>query len=968
MFDSFFPRSSSQRRNVSTHWFSRLKSTRGRRQDRQSHREAIVENLEVRQLLSAIAPRIVGGTDVTITPRIVGGGDASVGEYPFIVSLQGQGPFASHTCGGTLIAEDWVLTAAHCGVVPGDEIVVGLNDLRDESGAQRLIVSEVFTHPLYTDVSTGYDIALLHLETPVTFAPGGNTGIARYATPADAAFFEPGDLSTAIGWGATFENGPLSNMLQEVQIPIVSVADANAPDAYDGLITDDMLPAGVPNGGRDTSQGDSGGPLLVRDADGHWIVAGITSFGFGSARPGIPGIYTRVASYADFIQDTIDANTDESTLGGVVFQDLDRDGFQDPDEIGLANQTVFIDLNGDGVPGSGGTVANAYTSTDVPLQLEQDNYVFSTLTVSGASTVSELSVSLDITHGDVGDLFIYLRAPDGFFYQLAGSLSGGANMTGTVFSDAATTSILSGTAPYTGVFQPINALSVLDGSDANGQWQLWVGDFGSGGSGTLDNWGIAFGSVNIAEPVTQTDANGRYAFPNMFPGTYTVQLDNSRGQFASGIPSTFRQTAFLPANSDRTNVNFGVVRQASANSVIGFNDGNGQFILSKSNGESLDTTIAGSISIAGFVNTTIRYGDFTGDGIDDVVIQKTSTGNWQVLAGTENGFASEVSFGPVDPNNLISTLTGLDVGDFNGDGLDDLIARDAQTGEFFIWKSRGDRFSTAVSLGTTPAGNNIRFFNLGDIDADGQTDFAFQDSQTGIFYTGRVLAGHILKVRTATKWNPAVRLENVMLGDFNGDGRDDLFYRVYRSGRIWVGTSNGARFRLNQSVKLNGGRIYDGVSVGDFNGDSIDDVILRHPREDELLLLTPTAAGNDFTVSNAGILQGAVDRFHVLDVDFDGKDDLLMRRPGSGEWFAWMSDGTTLTKNRDSVASWSPNQNWIQSDTIDATNVVLPVGGGDPITPRIAARSATPAQLSNDDDLSDFFASDSAASMLGDLI
>jgi secreted trypsin-like serine protease len=94
--------------------------------------------------------------------------------------------------------------------------------------------------------------------------------------------------------------------LLKVSIPIISNADANA--AYNPMgstVTENMIAAGLPEGGRDACQGDSGGPFVVRDGGGRWLLAGVTSWGIGCARPGLPGLYTRLSRYWNWIDQHI---------------------------------------------------------------------------------------------------------------------------------------------------------------------------------------------------------------------------------------------------------------------------------------------------------------------------------------------------------------------------------------------------------------------------------------------------------------------------------------------------------------------------------------------------------------------------------------------------------------------------------------------------------------------------------------
>jgi hypothetical protein len=119
-------------------------------------------------------------------------------------------------------------------------------------------------------------------------------------------------IATVTGWGATSNGGELSDELRQVSLPIVSNDDCNVP--YQGEITDNMLCAGLPQGGEDACQGDSGGPLVVPVSSGTYKQAGVVSFGKQCALPDIPGVYTRVSRYIDWIASKMGGSSKPSGL------------------------------------------------------------------------------------------------------------------------------------------------------------------------------------------------------------------------------------------------------------------------------------------------------------------------------------------------------------------------------------------------------------------------------------------------------------------------------------------------------------------------------------------------------------------------------------------------------------------------------------------------------------------------------
>ncbi|MEC4020274.1 S1 family peptidase [Streptomyces sp. H27-D2] len=215
-------------------------------------------------------------------PSIVGGAPAAQGEFPFMVRL-------SMGCGGALYAKDIVLTAAHCvdGSGPATDITAtgGVVDLED-SKAVTAASTEVLQAPGYN--GKGKDWALIKLDKPLDLPT---------LKIAENDKLNEGDFDIA-GWGADKEGGEQQRYLLKAQVPFVD--DAACQAAYgDQLTPGEEICAGfMDEGGTDTCQGDSGGPMFRKDSYNKWIQVGIVSWGDGCARPGKPGVYTEVSTFA----------------------------------------------------------------------------------------------------------------------------------------------------------------------------------------------------------------------------------------------------------------------------------------------------------------------------------------------------------------------------------------------------------------------------------------------------------------------------------------------------------------------------------------------------------------------------------------------------------------------------------------------------------------------------------------------
>jgi subtilisin-like proprotein convertase family protein len=263
----------------------------------------------------------------------------------------------------------------------------------------------------------------------------------------------------------------------------------------------------------------------------------------------------------------------QNTVYGFVYADADASGTFDPGEGGAGGVRVLYDQNLNGrfdppVPGP----ALPYTSTTkvaIPDPGPGLNPVFSDLTISGVGgTIVGLTVRINITHTWVSDLDVEVIAPDGTIIPLFSDVGGsGKNFTGTVFDDAAGTSIAAGSAPFTGTFRPFGRLGVMVGKSANGLWRLRATDFVSFDTGTINEFTLNISTV-VGEFTSTTDATGRFRFTPP-AGPAGAALLPSRGwlpvtpdQF--GVPTPFD----LAAGKAVTGLTFGVRPDFTAPTVV----------------------------------------------------------------------------------------------------------------------------------------------------------------------------------------------------------------------------------------------------------------------------------------------------------------------------------------------------------------------------------------------------------------
>ncbi len=330
--------------------------------------------------------------------HIVGGVDGDITQAPWQVSLQSaQG---QHFCGGSIVAANWVITAAHCvdGGAPA-QIMAG-STLLSQPG-QVVPVTRAISAPGYTDPTVGKDFALLELTTPLTL-DGVNVKAIRPVLESDVAAgaTNPGVLSTVTGWGTLVEGGQnIPDVLQTVQVPLVSLQDASAD--YGLQLTADQLAAGVRGvGGKDACQGDSGGPLVVAGPGGEMLLAGVVSWGNGCARADFPGLYARVSSFITFA---------DSQVGGAPVVVTGADMFAS------SGQTVQLDAQGSSDQGFGQIVSYSWTQTaGDAVTLQNANSSVASFVAPGNSGQLTFEVTITDNQGltSTGQMSVTLSAPE----------------------------------------------------------------------------------------------------------------------------------------------------------------------------------------------------------------------------------------------------------------------------------------------------------------------------------------------------------------------------------------------------------------------------------------------------------------------------------------------------------------------------------------------------------------------------
>ncbi|NXQ84930.1 GRAA protein, partial [Nyctibius grandis] len=231
---------------------------------------------------------------------IIGGNEVAPHSRPFMALINGAN--GKPICGGALIKENWVLTAAHCNAQGGKVILGAHSQKATEREKQIFQIAKQIPYPCYCSNCKENDIMLLQLQKRARL----NKAVQLIPLPTSDDDPKPGTTCSVAGWGRTHNRlKNLSDTLREVNVTVISRQICNDKNHYKSnpVITDNMICAGSKNGGKDSCFGDSGGPLRCNN-----VMRGITAFGKAKKCGSVdgPGVYTRLTKqYLQWIRKTI---------------------------------------------------------------------------------------------------------------------------------------------------------------------------------------------------------------------------------------------------------------------------------------------------------------------------------------------------------------------------------------------------------------------------------------------------------------------------------------------------------------------------------------------------------------------------------------------------------------------------------------------------------------------------------------
>ncbi len=343
---------------------------------------------------------------------------------------------------------------------------------------------------------------------------------------------------------------------------------------------------------------------------------------------------------------------------------------------------------------------------------------------------------------------------------------------------------------------------------------------------------------------------------------------------------------------------------ADADSIVGRLE-DGRVWVAVSDGTSFNNQVwtTWSTSVAW---QDMQIGDFNNDGKEDVAA-RDDEGDWWVWTAGDNGFTGSEWGGRWSPGVTWSTVQ---VGDFNGDGRDDIAGR-ASSGEWYVAESNGSSFTTSSPIGAWSTNVTWTDVSTGDFNNDGIDDLvgrASSGSWVILQSTGSGLAHTNL---SAGAWSKSVTWHDVLVGDFNNDGFDDVIGRA-SNGAWYIAQSDGSGFTNVFAKTWSTNVTWHDAQVGDFDGNGYDEIAARSSNG-TWYMIRPTDGGGgttNYATAYGGLWSTNVSWINVVAGDFDG-DGLtdIAGRASTGSWYIAKSDGNRFFNQL--WGAWTANKTWL---------------------------------------------------------
>ncbi len=287
-------------------------------------------------------------------------------------------------------------------------------------------------------------------------------------------------------------------------------------------------------------------------------------------------------------------------------------------------------------------------------------------------------------------------------------------------------------------------------------------------------------------------------------------------------------------------------------------------------------------------------GDFNGDGRTDVATFREENRTWLVSIAGDGAFTTGL-WGWVHYET--GDLTEVRVGDFNGDGRDDLASYEPVTGRWYVHRSVGTEFAAPEVWADFTSTSGWVTHEVGDFNGDGRDDIANYHEQSGRWYVSRSTGSSFSTTRWAdfyTNDGWSVQLP----GDFNGDGRDDIANFHRRTARWYVSLSTGSRFSTRLWTTFDSGTDWAKHLIGDFDGNGADDVAAFRESDGNWWIGVSRGSSFDTTVWADFYSSVGWEMQEVHDFNGDGRDDISNYHPGTGRWYISRSTGTAFSTSR----------------------------------------------------------------------